>query len=292
MKTMLIVDGDGLLVRSHYAVGKEIFTKDNLEVGGVDKFVHVIRRQIRTWDADAVFIAFDPTGPTTFRHKEYKDYKANRGPKPEGLIHSKKIVPSIMAAMGAAVFNHDDYEADDLVGAMVHATAGGDWRAIVSSHDKDLLGLTTYDHVTIAPPFQIDAIKREDVFAKMKVRSDQIMDYLALLGDAADNVPGVDGCGDGKASALLAKYGTLEAIIAAAECDEISKKLGESLRKQGKRALAFRNLMALRHDAPVLSIAACTIGGPMYNTLLPLLLDNNLMALYNEALTDSTATGA
>lgn len=292
MKTMLIVDGDGLLVRSHYAVGKEIMTKDNLEVGGIDKFVHVLRRQIRTWDADAVFIAFDPTGPTTFRHKEYKDYKGNREPKPEGLIHSKKIIPAIMAAMGAAVHNHDDYEADDLVAAMVHATAGGEWRAIVSSHDKDLLGLTTYDHAIVAPPFQIDAIKREDVLVKMKVRSDQIMDYLALLGDEADNIPGVDGCGKGKASALLEKYGNLEAVIDAAERGEIAKKMGESIRRQGKRALAFRDLIKLRHDAPILSVAACTIGEPAYNTLLPLLLNNNLMSLYNEALADSTATGA
>ncbi len=292
MKTMLIVDGDGLLVRSHYAVGKEIMTKENLEVGGVDKFVHVLRRQIRTWDADAVFIALDPTGPTTVRHKEYKDYKGNREPKPPGLIHSKNILGGIMTAMGAAVYNHDEYEADDLVAAMVHATAGGEWRAVVSSHDKDLLGLTTYDHVIIAPPYQIEPIKREDVFAKMKVRSEQIMDYLALLGDDADNIPGVDGCGKGKASALLEKYGTLESIVAAAERGEIANKLGECLRRQGKRAVAFRDLMVLRHQAPILEIAACTIGDPAYNTLLPLLLENNLMALYKEALADSNANGA
>lgn len=88
MKTMLIVDGDGLLVRSHYAVGKDIMTKADLEVGGVDKFVHVLRRQIRTWDADAVFIALDPMGPTTVRHKEYKeykDYKGNREPNRQAL---------------------------------------------------------------------------------------------------------------------------------------------------------------------------------------------------------------
>lgn len=292
MKTILIVDGDGLLVRSHYAMGKEIMTKDNLEVGGVDKFVQVLRRQILTWDADAVFLAFDPTGPTTVRHKEYKDYKGNREPKPPGLIHSKSIIPRIMAAMGAAVYNHDDYEADDLVAAMVHATAGGEWRAIVSSHDKDLLGLTTYDHVIISPPFQVDPIKRADVFKKMKVHSHQIMDYLALLGDAADNVPGIDHCGEVRASALLEKYGTLEAIVEAAESGTIANKVGEAIRRQGKRAVAFRDLMILRHQAPILDVAACTIGQPAYNTLLPLLLDNNLMALYQEALTDSTATGA
>lgn len=292
MKTMLIVDGDGLLVRSHYAVGKDIMTVNNLEVGGVDKFVQVLRRQIRTWDADAVFLAFDPTGPTTVRHKEYKDYKGNREPKPPGLIHSKSIIAGIMAAMGAAVYNHDDYEADDLVAAMVHATAGGEWRAVVSSHDKDLLGLTTYDHVIIAPPFQVDPIKRADVFDKMKVHSHQIMDYLALLGDEADNIPGVDGCGKGKASALLEKYGTLEKIIEAAERGEIAKKMGEYLRLQGKRALAFRDLMVLRHQAPILDVGACTIGQPAYNTLLPLLLENNLMALYKEAQADSTANGA
>lgn len=291
VKTMLIVDGDGLLVRSHYAVGKEIMTKDNLEVGGIDKFVHVIRRQIRTWDADALFIAFDPTGPTTIRHQEYKDYKGTREPKPEGLVHSKKILPLIMASMGAAVYSNDYYEADDLVGAMVRATAGGDWRAVVSSHDKDLLGLAEEDHVIIAPPFQIESMRRAEVVEKMKVQPEQIMDYLALLGDDADNIPGVDGCGKGKAAALLEKYRTLEGIVAAAETGEIAKKVGDAIRLQGKRAIAFRDLMKLRQDAPILDIASCTIGQPAYNTLLPLLLDNNLMALYKEALADSTSNG-
>lgn len=288
MKTMLIVDGDGLLARSHFAVGKEIMTRDNLEVGGIDKFIHVLRRQIRTWDADAVFIAFDPMGPTTFRHKQYKDYKGNRDEKPAGLLYSKSIIAKIMQAMGAATLHHDEYEADDLVASMVHATTGGAWRAVVSSHDKDLLGLAAYEHVVIAPPFQMEPIRREDVVTKLNVQPEQVMDYLALLGDDADNVPGVDGCGKRKASDLLAKYGTLEAILEASKAGEITKKLGDSFRMQGARTLAFRDLMALRISVPILAIEACAIGEPAYNTLLPLLLDNNLMSLYKEAKIDST----
>lgn len=288
IKTMLIVDGDGLLVRSHCAVGKEIINQHNMAVGGIDKFIHVVRRQIRTWDADAVFIAFDPTGPTTLRHQQYKAYKGTRPPKEESLIYIKSIIAPIMRALGAATGQDDDYEADDLVGAMVRATAGGSWRAVVSSHDKDLLGLTENEHVVVSPPFQQEPMYAKDVVEKLNVEPSRMMDYLALLGDSVDNIPGVDGCGKVKASALLRRYGSLESIVEAAKKGEIPKKVGDNLRLQGARAIAFKKLMTLYTDAPVLEANACSIKDPDYTVLLPLLKSNNLMKLYDEAYKDST----
>ena len=298
MKTILIVDGDGLLARSHFATGKDIFTKDNVEVGGVDKAIRVLMRQLDMWNAEYLFVAFDPWNRNTVRHREYAQYKANREPKPEGLVHSKKILMPILESMGAVIALDEDYEADDLVGAMVHRTSpanlvddGETWQAVVSSHDKDLLGLTDYAHVVVSPPFQTETLRAKDVETKLGIVPARIMDYLALLGDSVDNIPGVDQCGKTRAAALLQKYGTLEAIVAAAQRGEIAKKLGDALRSQGNRAIAFRDVMRLRVDAPIPDPGTCGIGEVKYNQLLPLLLENNLMALHASGVANAKQAG-
>ena len=117
------------------------------------------------------------------------------------------------------------------------------------------------------------------------------MDYLALLGDSVDNIPGVDQCGKTRAVALLQKYGTLESIVAAAQRGEIAKKLGDALRSQGNRAIAFRDVMRLRVDAPIPDPGTCGIGEVKYNQLLPLLLENNLMALHASGVANAKQAG-
>lgn len=298
MKTMLIVDGDGLLARSHFAVGKDIYNKDNMEVGGVDKVIRVLMRQIDTWNAQALFVAFDPWGRNTIRQQAYAQYKANREPKPAGLVYSKQILMPILEALGATILLDEHYEADDLVGAMVHRTraeslAVGEepWQAVVSSHDKDLLGLTEYGHAVVAPPFQLDTFRAADVEQKLGIIPERMMDYLALLGDSVDNIPGVEHCGKVRAAALLKKYGTLESIVEAAQRGEIAKKLGESLRNQGGRAIAFRDIMRLHVNAPIPDPGSCMIGEVEYNRLLPILLKNNLMALHAQGVANAEQAG-
>jgi len=285
-QNLLIVDGDGLLVRSHYAVGKEIYTRTDIEVGGVDKFIHVLRRQIRAWNVDFVYIAFDPDERNTLRQQQYAQYKSNREERPSGLVYSKSILLPILKAMGATVHIDNRYEGDDLVAAMVHQTKDC-CQCIVSTHDKDLLWLLNYEHVKVAPPFQIDVVDSEYVRNKFFIEPSQMLDYLALLGDSADNIPGVPGCGKQRASMLLQKYKTLEAILEAAQNKQIAGKMGEQLQLLSKRTLAFRNIMRFYTDAPMPDWHTCAIGEPDYPKLLALLMNNNLQNLYNEALSNS-----
>lgn len=282
-KTILIVDGDGLLTRAHYGAGHEYFY-DGYEVGGVYTSIRKIRNQIQAWDADSLLVAFDPTGTKTFRHELYHAYKDGRPPKPEGLVKSKTLLIKILRYMGAAVFHATDVEADDVLatGAVLAKQSG--WRAVISSHDKDLYELAKHDNVVIAPPFDYEEKTRDAIREKLGIECVQVTDYLALLGDAADNIPGVDLCGPKKAATLLKKYQTLEAILAAANANEVSKALGENLRQQGKRAIAFRNLMRLKDDVSDVPLPDnCGFGVCNYGELIPLLTTLGFHDLADEA---------
>lgn len=248
-KTILYIDGDGLLTRAHYAAGHE-YLCDYIEVGGVYTSIRKLRNQIQSWDADGLLVAFDPTGTKTFRHELYHAYKEGRPPKPEGLIQSKVYLMQALRLMGATVVHATDVEADDILATGAHLAKQYGWRAVISSHDKDLFVLAQDDHVVIAPPYAYEPMTRDAIKAKFGIECHQVTDFLALQGDAADNIPGVDLCGEKKAAANLQKYGTLEGIIAAAHANELSKSLGANMRMQGKRAIAFRDLMRLKHDVP------------------------------------------
>lgn len=255
--TILVVDGDGLLTRAHYAMGGEYMRQEvidgvptKFEVGGVHKTIQVIQRQLELWSADALLVAFDPTGSKTFRHRLYADYKAGRPEKPLGLVKSKEILMQVLRLMGDTVVHAIDVEADDILATVAEMAGPAGWRAVVSTHDKDLMVLAELGHVIIAPPFQSDPMTPDSIWAKFGVHPAQITDYLALLGDDADNIPGVTGCGHKTAGSFLQKYHTLEGIVDAANRGEIMKKIGESFRAQGKRSIAFRDLMLLKKDVP------------------------------------------
>ncbi len=291
MKTILIVDGDGLLTRSHFAVAHEIVTSNGIEIGGVDKFIHVLRRQIQNWNADAAYIAWDPSTPTTFRHTQYAQYKANREEKPEGLIYSKKVLENILPLLGATQEKNPLFEADDLVASMTHLASHQGWRAVVSTHDKDMMELLCVPNVIMAAPFDREPLTTEKVSEKFGIHPSQTIDYLSLLGDTSDNIPGVEGAGKKTASELLRKYQTLENIIDAAEQGKLTKKVGSYLILNKKKTLAFRDLMKLKIDAPVVSLESCIIRDPLYTELLPLLQSNNLHSLYTEAKQNSAEQG-
>ncbi len=283
MKTLLAVDGDGMLATAHFAVGHEWVSPSGEEVGGVDKFVQVLIRLISQWNVDAVCVGFDPVGKTTWRHGLYTDYKKTRPPKPTGLVHSKQIIAPILEALGATVFTHSDYEADDVVGSLVHATKDSEWRCVVVSKDKDLYGLLDYPHVVLQHPFAREPFTVAQLKEKWNITPAQLVDFLALVGDSVDNIPGVDGCGVVRAGALLQQYGSLSEILVAAQQGEIPKKLGESLRAQGARAVAFQPLLALKYDVPIPPPQACMIRDPDYPVLMELLEREGLHGLYAQA---------
>lgn len=282
-KTILIVDGDGLLTRAHYGAGHEYFY-DGHEVGGVYTSIRKIRNQIQAWDADALLVAFDPTGTKTFRHEQYHLYKDGRPPKPEGLVRSKVYLMQALRYMGAKVVHATDVEADDILATGANLAQQCGWRAIISSHDKDLFELAKDDHVVIAPPYAFEPMTKEAIKEKFGIECHQVTDFLALQGDEADNIPGVDLCGAKKAASHLQKYGTLEGILAAAHANELSKGLGANMRAQGKRTIAFRDLMRLKHDVPNVPLPEdCGFAECQHDQLIPLFTKLGFHDLADEA---------
>lgn len=244
-KTLLTIDGDGLLARAHHGAGHDRLMGTQ-KVGGIYNAINKIRWMISTWDADAFQIAFDPFEPTTFRHKEYAAYKAGRPPKEEDLVKAKVLLIEIMKNMGATVIMNPEYEADDLVatGAVQAVDAG--WRAVVGSKDKDMLALLVHDGIIIQPPYASERFDKAALEARYKVSPSQMDDFLAMWGDSVDNIPGITGCGEKRAGQLLLKYHSLEGAIAAANKGDVGGELGKNLIAEGNRALAFRAFLKLR----------------------------------------------
>ena len=246
-KTLLIVDGDGLLTRAHMGGGHN-YLMGTQKVGGILSTINKIRYLNTNWDADSFQIAFDPFGKTTFRHKEYKDYKANRPPKEEDLIKAKIETIALLKLMGATVLEDENYEADDLVATAAKKGLDAGYRVIVVSKDKDMCSLLKYDNLIIVHPFGDDIITKPAVKEKYGIDPEQMDDLLAMWGDTADNIPGITKCGQGRGSQLLQKYNTIENIIEAAKNGDIKGVLGKNIIAEGTRALAFRKFLSLRTD--------------------------------------------
>ncbi|MCL7715663.1 5'-3' exonuclease [Stenotrophomonas mori] len=202
-----------------------------------------------------IAVAFDEALDSCFRHRLYPDYKANRDPAPEALRRQFAHCKALCAALGLAVLADRDYEADDLIGSALHAGRGRALRGVIVSADKDLSQLLAghdqqWDY---ARDQRWDAA---GVKARHGVHAHQIADYLALCGDAVDNIPGVSGIGAKSAAVLLAHFGSLDALLA--RIDEVpflrlrgAATLATRLREQRDRALLFRQLTTIALDAPL-----------------------------------------
>ncbi len=266
-KKILIIDGDGLLVPAHYGSGAN-YLLGTQQVGGVHCAISKIRTMIDTWNADAFQIAFDPFEKTSFRYKEYAAYKANRPPKDEDLVKAKPLLISILKDMGAVIVMNDNYEADDLMATAAMKAIKNNWLAIVGTRDKDLCSLLVHDKIIIQPPFETFQMNKEYLWDRYNIHPEQVNDFLALWGDSADNIPGIDGCGEARSAQLLHKYGTIEGILDAALNGIIKNKLGENIKKTAKHAIAFRKLLTLRTDIEnVPSPEESQFGVPNYNNL-------------------------
>ncbi len=202
-----------------------------------------------------IAIAFDEALDSCFRHRLYPAYKANREPAPEALRRQFAHCKALCAALGLEVLADRDYEADDLIGSALHAGRGQALRGVIVSADKDLSQLLL-DHDE-----QWDYARNQrwgagGVKARHGVHAHQIADYLALCGDAVDNIPGISGIGAKSAAVLLAHFGSLDALLE--RIDEIpflrlrgAAQMAERLRQQRELALLFRQLTTIAVDAPL-----------------------------------------
>ncbi len=239
----MLVDGSSYLYRAFHAL-PDLRTARGEPTGAIRGFISMLKLLREQVPADYLACVFDAKGKT-FRDEIYPEYKAHRPAMPDDLAAQIAPIYEAAEALGWPVLEIEGIEADDVIGTLArHAQAHG-VRTVVSTGDKDLAQLVN-DHVTLVNTMSNETLDVAGVIRKFGVRPDQIVDYLALVGDAVDNVPGVEKVGPKTAAKWLQQYGSLDAIVANA--DKIGGVVGENLRKALDWLPTAKTLVTVKTD--------------------------------------------
>jgi DNA polymerase-1 len=240
MKTLMIVDAYNFLFRAYFALPQ--LTHNGIPVGAVYGFINILLKYIGT-NPEYLVIASD-TGKSTFREKIYDQYKINRPPVPSDLTPQFFLLRELVSAFNFNFIEQDGYEADDIIATLVKRFKSKDLKIIIVSSDKDLMQLVS-DNVLILDPIKNIFFDSNEVKKKFDVFPHQIVDYLSLVGDASDNIPGVPNIGPKTAAKLLNEFQTLDAI----DLDKIPRqKLRDNLITFKDQLLLSRTLVTLADD--------------------------------------------
>jgi DNA polymerase-1 len=237
-KTLLLVDGSSYLYRAYHAL-PDLRGPGGFPTGAIHGMVAMMKKLREDVGAGHAACVFDASGPT-FRDEWYPEYKANRSPMPDDLRKQIEPIHEVVKLLGWPVLMVPGIEADDAIGTLARIGADSGHRVIVSTGDKDMAQLVN-ERVTLINTMSNERLDVEGVKAKFGVPPDRIIDYLTLIGDAVDNVPGVEKVGPKTAAKWIAEHGSLDGVIAAA--DQIKGVAGENLRKaidwlpQGRRLI-------------------------------------------------------
>ncbi len=224
-KPLVLVDGSSYLYRAFHAM-PSLSNSRGEATGAAYGVINMLRRLLNDYDPEHVAVVFDAKGKT-FRDEMFPEYKANRPSMPDELRGQIAPIHAMVEAMGFPLLMVEGVEADDVIGTLARQAEAQGMRVLISTGDKDMAQLVD-SHITLVNTMTDTLMDEAGVNEKFGVSPDQIIDYLALIGDTSDNVPGVPKVGPKTAAKWLQAYGTLEAIISHA--DEIKGKVGEYLR--------------------------------------------------------------
>jgi DNA polymerase-1 len=222
---LVLVDGSSYLFRAYHAL-PELRTSGGLHTGAVRGVISMLRKLAKDYAGSPIAVIFDAKGKT-FRHDLFPEYKANRPPMPDDLREQIEPIHQLITAMGLPLIVVPDVEADDVIGTLALQATQTKRHTVVSTGDKDMAQLVT-EHVTLVNTMTETAMDRDGVIAKFGVPPERIVDYLALIGDSVDNIPGVPKVGPKTAVKWLAEYDSLEGVLAQSQF--IKGKVGENLR--------------------------------------------------------------
>ena len=243
MKTLLLVDGSSYLYRAFHAM-PDLRNRQNEPTGAIYGVLNMLRRLHKDYPADYSACVFDAKGKT-FRDDIYPEYKAHRPSMPEDLARQIQPLHEAIKAMGWPLLMVDGVEADDVIGALAKQAEREGMRVVISTGDKDIAQLVN-PHVTLVNTMSNEVLDEAGVQNKFGLPASLIVDYLTLIGDAVDNVPGVEKVGPKTAVKWLTQYRSLDNIVAHA--DEIGGVVGENLRKALPWLPTARELLTIRCD--------------------------------------------
>jgi DNA polymerase I len=243
VKPLLLVDGSSYLFRAYHAM-PDLRTSQGAPTGAVRGVISMLRKLAKDYQESPIAVVFDAPG-RTFRDDIYPEYKAHRPPMPDDLREQIGLTHDIIRAMGLPLLIVPDVEADDVIGTLATQATEQQRETVISTSDKDMAQLVS-EHVTLVNTMTDTCLDREGVKEKFGVPPDLIVDYLALMGDSVDNIPGVPGVGPKTAAKLLNEHGSLEGVMAAA--DGMKGKVGENLRAALPNLPLSRQLTSIKCD--------------------------------------------
>tara|TARA_R110002050_G_scaffold9504_1_gene32887 strand:- start:28062 stop:30812 length:2751 start_codon:yes stop_codon:yes gene_type:complete len=244
----ILVDGSSYLYRAYHAMSQANLTNaDGQATGAAYGVVNMLRKLLRDYDPEHIAVVFDAKGKT-FRNDMYPEYKAHRPPMPDDLREQIEPIHAIVRAMGLPLLMIDGVEADDVIGTLAQQATEQGINTVISTGDKDMAQLVN-EHITLINTMSDTATDIQAIMDKYGIAPNRIIDYLALMGDKVDNIPGVPSVGPKTATKLLQQYDSLEGVIAHA--DEVKGKLGEKLRESTSFLPMSYQLATIKLDVPL-----------------------------------------
>ena len=292
---LILVDGSSYLYRAYHAL-PPLTNSKGVPTGAVKGVINMMRRLLKDYPESTVVVVFDAKGKT-FRDDIYSDYKAQRPPMPDDLRVQIEPIHNIIKAMGLPMLIIDGVEADDVIGTLAVQATAAEQPVIISTGDKDIAQLVN-EHITLINTMNNSTLDREGVIEKFGIPPELIIDYLALLGDKSDNIPGVPGVGEKTALGLLQGIGGLDDIYA--RLDEVSglafrgaKTMSPKLEEHRELAYLSYLLATIKTDVEMpLQIGELENGEPDQSQLLSLFRDMEFKTWVEEATTGSAGNSA
>ena len=245
---LLLIDGSSYLYRAFHAM-PDLRNGAGEPTGAIYGMVNMLRRARSDIAADHIACIFDAKGKT-FRDEMYDQYKANRSPMPEDLVKQIEPIHAMVRAMGWPILMVSGVEADDVIGTLATQASAAGWETIISTGDKDLAQLVN-SSVSLINTMTNERLDIAGVINKFGVPPERIVDYLTIIGDTVDNVPGVPKAGPKTANKWLAEFGDLDNLMASAEL--VKGVVGENLRASLPWLLRARELLTIKTDCELSS---------------------------------------
>lgn len=245
-RKLVLVDGSGYLYRAFHAL-PPLANSRGEPTGAVLGVLNMLQKLCKEESPELMAVVFDAPG-RTFRDELFEAYKAQRTPMPDDLRSQLQPLLDAVTAMGLPLVRIDGVEADDVIGTLAKRAASRGIDVLISTGDKDMAQLVD-GRITLVNTMTGSRLDREGVKLKFGVYPEQIIDYLALVGDSIDNIPGIDKVGPKTASKWLNDYGTLDNLLANAAA--ITGKVGENLRAGGATLELSRKLATLDCSVPL-----------------------------------------
>jgi DNA polymerase-1 len=254
MKKLFLIDAYALIYRAYYAFLKRpIMTSSGIDTSAIFGFTKSLFEILKKEKPTHVAVAFDPYGGKTFRHEIYPEYKANRLKSPEVIKNSIHIIKEILSAMGISIFETDGYEADDIIGTLAKNAERNNFQVYMVTPDKDYAQLVSESILMYKPKHSGNDVEIwgvNEVCASFGINEPkQVIDILAIWGDASDNVPGVPGIGEKGAVKLVQEFGNIANLLE--NTDKLSEKHQKTITENREKLLLSQKLVTIDTNVPL-----------------------------------------